>query len=56
MPSPHVDYKKGKKAIIYKAKKKRRKGTEKKKEIRSLGHVGRDLLLNSTLISLTFLH
>ena len=55
MPSPHVDYEKGKKAIVYKAKKKRRKVTE-KKEIRSLGHVRRDLLLNSTLMSLTFLH
>ena len=29
MPSPHVDYKKGKKAIVYKAKKKRRKGDRK---------------------------
>ena len=55
MPSPHVDYEKGKKAIVYKAKKKRRKVTE-KKEIKSLGHVRRDLLLNSTLMSLTFLH
>ena len=31
MPSPHVDYEKGKKVIVYKAKKKRRWGTEKKK-------------------------
>ena len=57
MPGPHVDDEKGKKAIVYKAKKERRKGTEKRKgEIRSLGHVRRDLLLNSTLVSLTFLH
>ena len=32
MPDPHVDDKKGKKAIVYKAKKKRRKGTEKKRK------------------------
>ena len=32
MPSPHVDYEKGKKVIVYKAKKKRRWGTEKKKK------------------------
>ena len=31
MPSPHVDYEKGKKAIVYKAKKKRRRGTEKER-------------------------
>ena len=31
MPSLHVDYKKGKKAIVYKAKKKRRKGDRKKR-------------------------
>ena len=31
MPSPHVDYKKGKKAIVYKAKKKRRKGRKKER-------------------------
>ena len=48
--------KKDKRAIIYKTKeKKEEKGIE-KREIRSLGHVRRDLLLNSTLISLTFLH
>ena len=49
--------KKAKKAMVYKAKKERRKGGPKRKgKIRSLGHVRRDLLLNSTLISLTFLH
>ena len=52
MPSPHVDYEKGKKAMVYKAKKKEEEGgPEKKKKIRSLGHVQRDLLLNSTLMS-----
>ena len=56
MPSPHVDDEKGKKAMVYKVKKERRKGGGKKGEIRSLGHIRRDLLLNSTLISLTFLH
>ena len=30
MPSPHVDEKKGKKAMIYKARKDRRKGDRKK--------------------------
>ena len=58
MPGPHVDDEKGKKAMVYKAKKERRKGDRKKEkgEIRSLGHVRRDLLLNSTLVSLTFFH
>ena len=32
MPSPHVDDEKGKKAMIYKARKDRRKGDRKKKE------------------------
>ena len=58
--------KKGKKAMVYKARKDRRKGDRNrkkkrrkgrtKKEIRFLGHVRRNLLLNSTLIFLTFLH
>ena len=41
MPSPHVDDEKGKKAMVYKAKKDRRKGDrkKKKKKIRSLGYV-----------------
>ena len=45
MPSPHVDDEKGKKAMVYKARKDRRKeGTEKKegkrkRKIRSLGYV-----------------
>ena len=60
MPSPHVDDKKGKKAMAYKEKEDRRKREPKKKkrkgEIRSLGHVRRDLLLHSMLVSLTFLH
>ena len=32
MPSPHVDEEKGKKAMIYKARKDRRKGDRKKEE------------------------
>ena len=32
MPSPHMDKEKGKKAMIYKARKDRRKGDGKKKE------------------------
>ena len=32
MPGPHVDDKKGKKAMVYKAKKDRRKEEKKKKE------------------------
>ena len=32
MPSPHVDEEKGKKAIIYKARKDRRKGDRKKEQ------------------------
>ena len=53
MPSPHVDDEKGKKAIVYKTKKKEEKGP---KKIRSLRHVRRDSLLNTTLIALTSLH
>ena len=32
MPSPHVDEEKGKKAMIYKARKDRRKGDQKERE------------------------
>ena len=32
MPDPHVDDKKGKKAIVYKTRKEGREGEEKKKE------------------------
>ena len=32
MPSPHVDDEKGKKAMVYKARKDRRKGGSEKKE------------------------
>ena len=44
MPSPHVDDEKGKKAMIYKARKDRRredrkKEGERKRKIRSLGYV-----------------
>ena len=42
MPSPHVDDEKGKKAMVYKARKDRRKGDrkkERKRKIRSLGYV-----------------
>ena len=35
MPSPHVDDKKGKKAMVYKARKDRRKVDERKKEKRT---------------------
>ena len=58
MPSPHVDDKKGKKAMVYKGRKDRRKGEaeqEEKGKNRSLGHVRRDLLLHSMLVSLIFL-
>ena len=50
MPDPHVDDKKGKKTIVYKT----RKG--KKKRERSLRLVKRDFLLHSRLVSLIFLH
>ena len=49
MPSPHVDEEKGKKAMIYKARKDRRNGIGKRKrknrkrKIISLGHVRRGL-------------
>ena len=44
MPSPHVDDEKGKKVMIYKASKDRRRGGpkkegERKRKIRSLGYV-----------------
>ena len=61
MPSPHVDDEKGKKAMVYKARKDRRRGDRKKKEkrtrkekkrrITSLGHVRRGLLLGSMIVS-----
>ena len=54
MPDPHVDDKKGKKAMVYKARKDRRKRDPEQKEkekIRSLGHVRRDLLLGSMFVS-----
>ena len=49
MPSPHVDDEKGKKAMVYKARKDRRKGDrkkkgERKKKIRSLGYVRRGFI------------
>ena len=50
MPCPHVDDEKGKKAMIYKARKDRRKGDRKKKQkkrerkIISLGHVQRGFM------------
>ena len=51
MPSPHVDEEKGKKAMIYKARKDRRKGDRKrnrenrKRKIISLGHVRRGFMV-----------
>ena len=61
MPSPHVDDEKGKKAMVYKARKDRRRKEKKKKEkrtreekkrrITSLGHVRRGLLLGSMIVS-----
>ena len=62
MPSPHVDDEKGKKAMVYKARKDRRMDTEKtkrkkntrgeeKRRITSLGHVRRGLLLGPMIIS-----
>ena len=50
MPSPHVDDEKGKKAMIYKARKDRRRGDRKKEQknrkrkIISLGHVRRGFM------------
>ena len=47
-PSPHVDDEKGKKAMVYKARKDRRKGDrkkgERKRKIRSLGYVRRGFI------------
>ena len=43
-PSPHVDEEKGKKAIVYKTKKGKRKGTEDYSKIIALGHVRGDSL------------
>ena len=60
MPGPHVDDQKGEKAMVYKARKDRRKRggkkgertrEEKKRRITSLGHVRRDLLLGSMIVS-----
>ena len=42
--SPHVDEKKGKEAIVYKTKKKKRKGRENYSKIIALGHVRGDSL------------
>ena len=49
MPSPHVDDEKGKKAMVYKARKDRRKGDrrkkgERKRKIRFLGYVRRGFI------------
>ena len=44
MPSPHVDDEKGKKAMVYKARKDRRKGDKRKRKIRSLGNVRRGFI------------
>ena len=48
MPSPHVDDEKGKKAMVYKARKDRRKRDwekgERKRKIRSLGYVRRGFI------------
>ena len=48
MPDPHVDDKKGKKAMVYKARKDRRKENgrkgKRKRKIRSLGHVRRGFI------------
>ena len=43
-PSPYVDEKKGKEAIVYKTKKGKRKGTENYSKIIALGHVRGDSL------------
>ena len=43
-PSPHVDEKKGKEAIVYKTKKGKRKGMENYSKIIALGHVRGDSL------------
>ena len=52
-PSPHVGDEKGKRAIVYKTKKKEEKGSDQR---RSLGHVWRDSWLKTTLIALVALH
>ena len=49
MPRPHVDDEKGKKAMVYKARKDRRKRDgrkkgERKRKIRSLGYVRRGFI------------
>ena len=48
MPSPHVDDEKGKKVMVYKARKDRRKGDrkkgERKRKTRSLGYVRRGFI------------
>ena len=47
MPSPHVDDENGKKAMVYKARKDRRKGDRRKKrkrKIKSLGYVRRGFI------------
>ena len=61
MPNSHVDDKKGKKAMVYKGRKDRKKEKkrtrqDKKRKITSLGHVRRDLLLGSMFVSGIFLH
>ena len=57
MPSPHVDDEKGKKAMIYKARKDRRKGGPRKKgKIRSLGHVRRGLRVRYHVRTLDLLY
>ena len=43
-PSPHVDEKKGKEAIVYKTKKGKRKGMENYSKIIAFGHVRGDSL------------
>ena len=43
-PSPHVDEKKGKEAIVYKTKNGKRKGMENYSKIIALGHVRGDSL------------
>ena len=59
MPNSHVDDKKGKKPWYIRGGKteeggRKKKQQEKKRKIISLGHVRRDLLLHSMLVSLLF--
>ena len=59
MPSPHVDDEKGKKAMVYKARKDRRKGDGKKKEKEKgksdlEGMSEEDLLLHTMLVPWIF--